>query len=100
MHQPLTPHQMVIWTANAKPREQIFMLRLLEAYGPEKFTATIDEISRMTNTSIGTTVRSLNGVRDLGWLDSVRMYKKTGRNLPAVTNCEYIITIKNEPTSE
>jgi predicted transcriptional regulator len=93
MEQKLTPQQMVIWTANAKPREQVFMLRLMDAYGTKNFTATIDEISKLTNTSTGTTIRSLNGLRDLGWLDSQRMYKKSGRNLPVVSNCEYIVTI-------
>jgi hypothetical protein len=93
MSETLTPQQMVIWTANAKPREQLFMLRLMDTYGTTKFTATIDEISRLTNTSTGTTIRSLNGLRDLGWLDSQRMYKKSGRNLPVVSSCEYIVTI-------
>ena len=87
---------MVIWTANAKPREQIFMLRLLDAYGAKKFTATLDEISKITNTSRGTTIRSLVGLRELGWLDSARMYKKFGKNLPQVTSCEYIVTINEE----
>lgn len=93
MDQKLTPQQMVIWTANARPREQLFMLRLMDTYGTKKFTATIDEISKLTNTSTGTTIRSLNGLRDLGWLDSQRMYKKSGRNLPVVSSCEYIVTI-------
>lgn len=76
------------------------MLRLLDAFGSKKFTATIEDISKLTNMSIGTTIRSLNGVRELGWLDSTRQYKKTGRNLPVVANCEYVVTIKNEPTTE
>ena len=97
MDQKLTPQQMVIWTANAKPREQIFMLRLMDVYGTKRFTATIQEIAQITDMSIGTTIRCLTGVRDLGWLDSARVYKKTGKNLPSVTNCEYIVTIKNEP---
>jgi hypothetical protein len=84
---------MVIWTVNAKPREQILMLRILETYRRKQFTATIEEIASLSHMSIGTTVRTLNGLRDLGWLDSSRMYKKSGRNLPVVSNCEYVITI-------
>ena len=87
---------MVIWTANAKPREQVFMLRLLDAYGTKRFTATLDEISQLTNTSRGTAIRSLTGLRELGWLDSARQYKKNGKNLPQVTSCEYIVTISEE----
>jgi hypothetical protein len=93
MPQNLTPQQMVIWTVNAKPREQILMLRILETYRRKQFTATINEIAELSHMSIGSTVRTLNGLRDLGWLDSSRMYKKTGRNLPVVSNCEYVITI-------
>jgi len=99
MTQELTPIQKVIWTVNAKPREQVFMLRLIDAYGLSTFTATIDEIAKLTGTPRGTTVRCLTGLRDLGWVNSERMYKKTGINLPSVMSCEYSIAIEKEPVT-
>jgi len=38
----------------------------------------------------------MKGLKELQWIDSERIYKNNGSNLPVVQSCKYIITISNE----
>jgi hypothetical protein len=97
----LTPIQTVIWTNNAKHREQIFLLRLLDVYGLESFAATLEEIATHTGFHRDTVVRCLKGLKDLGYIQSDRMYEKNGSyNLPIVKKCVYQIIIGKGPATD
>jgi hypothetical protein len=45
-------------------------------------------------------IRALKGLKELQWIDSERIYKNNGTNLPVVQNCKYIITIANEKEAD
>jgi len=92
--------QTVIWTSNARMREQIMMLRILDHYGPKHFVATLDEIAEATFTNRAVVIRALKGLKELQWIDSERIYKSNGSNLPVVQSCKYIITICNEKEAD
>ena len=87
----MTPQQKVIWTINASPREQLLMLRILDVYGKNKeFYATLQDIAKATNFSYHLIVRCMKGLKELGWLESSRIYhKEKDRNLHVVKNCLY-----------
>jgi hypothetical protein len=88
--------QVVIWTTNARMREQLLILRILDHYGPKSFVATLDEIAEATLTNRAVVIRAMKGLKELQWIDSERIYKNNGTNLPVVQSCKYIITISNE----
>jgi hypothetical protein len=88
--------QTVIWTSNARMREQILMLRILDIYGPKEFVATLGEIAEAIAMNKAVVIRGLKGLKELQWIDSERIYKNNGSNLPVVQSCKYIITISNE----
>lgn len=88
--------QTVIWTSNARMREQLLMLRILDHYGPNSFVATLDEIAEATLMNRAVVIRALKGLKELQWVDSERIYKNNGTNLPVVQSCKYIVTISDE----
>ena len=92
--------QTVIWTSNARMREQILMLRILDHYGPKEFVATLEDIAEATAMNRAVVIRGLKGLKELQWIDSERIYKNNGTNLPVVQNCKYIITIGNEKEAD
>ena len=87
----MTPQQKVIWTVNASPREQMLMLRLYDVYGKNaEFYATLEDIAKVTHVSYPLVVRCMKGLKELGWIESQRVYhKEKGRNLHVVKNCLY-----------
>lgn len=91
--QEMTPMQCVIWTKNAKPMEQLLMMRIIDAYGVEEFCVTLDEFAAVVGLKKGVLIRALRGVKELEWLDSKRDYKKGLGNLPLVFNCRYRVTL-------
>ena len=88
--------QTVIWTSNARMREQILMLRILDHYGPKGFTATLDDIATAIGMNRAIVIRGLKGLKELHWIDNERIYKNSGKNLPTLQSCKYIITIRDE----
>jgi len=86
----------VIWTVNAKPREQVLMLRVMDAFGTGEFTATYEELAEAAHMNRSTVIRAVKGLKDLGWMDSERLYRGNGSNLPVVENCKYIVTVPVE----
>jgi hypothetical protein len=96
MSEDLTPQQLVIWTVNAKLREQILMLRILEVYGTGEFTATLHAIADATHMKRSVVAKAIKGLKDLNWLDSERNYEDNGTNLHVVRNCKYRVTIGEE----
>jgi len=93
--------QVVVWTVNAKLREQLLMLRILDIYGSKEFDATFDEIAEKTLMKRSVVIKAMTGLKDLGWIESERNYKENGTNLPVVQNCKYriIITDEKEPVT-
>lgn len=92
-------NQIVIWTAEAKVREQIIMLRILSIYGSEPFTATYQELAREIGFKRSMIIASMRGIKELGWIESEWVYEKNGRNLPTVKHCRYTVTIQKEPSA-
>lgn len=88
--------QTVIWTVNAKTREQILMLRILETYGSEEFVATLGDIADAAHMKRSVVAKTMKGLKDLNWLQSVRNYEDNGTNLPVIRNCKYRVTIGGE----
>ena len=88
--------QTVIWTSNARMREQILMLRILDHYGPKGFTATLDDIANAIGMNRAIVIRGLKGLKELHWINNERIYKNSGKNLPTLQSCKYVITIGNE----
>ena len=93
VQQEMTPMQSIIWTQNAKPMEQLLMLRILDVYGSDEFCVTLDEFTAVIGFKKGVLIRALRGVKELEWLGSKRDYKKGVGNLPLVFNCRYRVTL-------
>lgn len=68
------------------------MLRLLDIFGKTKFEATLDELSEKLGMKYGQTVKMMTGLRELGWIETERIYEKSGGNLPHVKGCVYKLT--------
>lgn len=88
--------QMVIWTVNAKLREQVLMLRILEVYGTGEFMATLQDIADATHMKRSVIAKTIKGLKDLNWLESERNYEDNGTNLHVIRSCKYRITIGDE----
>lgn len=93
----LEASHIVVWTENAKLREQIVMLRIMSVYGTEEFDATYTDIAREIAMKRSVVIQAMKGLKELGWIESVWNYEKNGKNLPTVKNCKYTITIGKEP---
>lgn len=91
--------QIVIWTEEAKLREQIIMLRILTNYGTEPFSATYQEMARDIGMNRSVIIKSMRGLKELGWLESEWVYEKNGKNMPSIKNCRYTVTIGKEPSA-
>lgn len=87
----MTPQQKVIWTVNVSLREQLLMLRILDVYGKnESFYATLDDVAKAVNMNRWMVARTMKGLKEIGWLESQRVYVKRGdKNMPSVKNCYY-----------
>ena len=86
----MTPQEKVIWTENAKPREQIVMLRILDSFG-KKFSATHEEIAEKIGISRYLLSALIPGLKELGWIENKRIYNKGKER--GVTHCDYKINI-------
>jgi DNA-binding MarR family transcriptional regulator len=89
----MTPIQKVVWTKNASPREQLVMLRLMDVYGT-RCEVTVDEMSAAISINKPTLVKTLRGLKELGWVKSERVYKDRGdKRLKALTGNLYHFTV-------
>jgi hypothetical protein len=86
----MTPQEKVIWTENAKPREQIVMLRILDCFD-KKFSATHEEIASKVGVTPFLFASLVPGLKELGWIESKRVYMK-GKSR-GVSHCDYKIKI-------
>lgn len=89
----MTPIQKVIWTKNASPREQLVMLRLMDVFGT-RCEVTVDEMSAAISINKPVLVKTLRGLKELGWVKSERIYKESGhKRLKTLTGNLYTFTV-------
>jgi MarR-like DNA-binding transcriptional regulator SgrR of sgrS sRNA len=84
----------IVWSEEASPRDQVFMLRLLDVYGRKSFEDTLANISENVGHSHGLTMKTLRRLRELGWIEWERVYGDGVNNLQFVTGCKYTITLE------
>lgn len=91
----------VIWTDSASPREQLLMLRIISAYknGNGTFNATYSDIAQETGMHRSVVIKTMRGLKELGWIESEWNYEKNGKNLPTIRDCKYTITVGKEPSA-
>jgi len=89
----MTPVQKVVWTKNAKPREQLLMLRLMDVYGT-RCEITMDEMAEGTGMGKPTLIKTLRGLKELGWIQTERVYKENGfKRLKSLAAISYVFTV-------
>jgi hypothetical protein len=89
----MTPIQKVVWTKNAKPREQLLMLRLMDVYG-SRCEVTMDEMAVGTGMGKPTLIKTLRGLKELGWITTERVYKENGyKRLKSLSAIAYVFTV-------
>lgn len=86
----MTPQEKIIWTENAKPREQIIMLRIIGVFG-KKFSATHQEIAEKIGVNQTLLASIIPGLKELGWLENERVYSSGEQR--GVAYCNYKITV-------
>lgn len=69
------------------------MLKLLDLYGQETFEATLEEIASLLKVKRSLFIKILKGLKELGWVESDRVYDYSEKNLPHVKGSKYKITI-------
>ena len=91
----------VIWTDSASTREQVLMLRIIGAFrNPSmSFNATYTKIAEETGMTRSVVIKTMRGLKELGWLESEWNYEKNGKNLPTIKDCKYTFTVGKEPSA-
>ena len=84
----------IVWSEEASPRDQVFMLRLLDVYGRKPFEDTLANISHNVGLTQSLTIKTLGRLRQLKWIDWERVYGDGVNNLRFVTGCKYTITLE------
>lgn len=85
--------QKIVWHKTASPRDQVFMLRLLDHYGNGTFEATISDLCHITKVKPGTAGITLRRLKKMGWIKWERQYGEGTHNLRFVTGCKYTVKI-------
>jgi len=89
----MTPVQKVVWTKNAKPREQLLMLRLMDVYGT-RCEVTMDEMAVGAGMGKPTLIKTLRGLKELGWIQTERVYKENGyKRFKSLSAIAYVFTV-------
>jgi Mn-dependent DtxR family transcriptional regulator len=87
--------QSVIWAEEASTRDQIVFLRLVDVYGFDKFTATLDEMSEAIKVGPALLAKTMSRLRSIGWVDSKRLYGVRDNGMKNVIGCEYTLLKPN-----
>lgn len=81
--------QEIIWARTITPRDQVFLLRLLDSFGLDRFEADVEEFTEMMSLPKSSIYESIKRLRATEWLDvtavytdgSYRRLKKRGKTL-------------------
>ena len=93
----MTPEiQKILWTREATTPEQIMMLKMLDIFGDNEIKGTLTEIAGYLDIKRSYLITQLQGLRDLGWIETERAYLKTDGNLPKVSGITIRMKIKED----
>lgn len=81
--------QEIIWARTVTPRDQVFLLRMLDTFGVERFEADITEFTEMMSLPKSSIYESIKRLRATDWLEvtpvytdgSYRRLKKRGKTI-------------------